>query len=127
MISQRTFAERLANEHGLEYGRSVPMPVGTTLGNFDEMKAPGDRPFRELVGSLMWLWTQTSPDYAVRAVARRCAAPKFIHWRAALGILGYLRRTSPFGFTFQRGLMAGLSMQVFADAYASKAANRMSV
>ena len=57
MISQRTFAERLANEHGLEYGRSVPMPVGTTLGNFDEMKAPGDRPFRELVGSLTVSYT----------------------------------------------------------------------
>ena len=129
-ISQQTFAEQLATEYGVEYGRSVPLPVGTRLEEFDKDEAPGDWPFRELVGSLMWLSTQTRPDIsnAVRAVARYCAAPKSIHWRVALGILGYVRRTSSFGITFQRGTVAGLSMQVFADAdYASKAADRRSV
>ena len=33
-ISQQTFAERLANGYGVEYDRSVPMPVGTKLGTF---------------------------------------------------------------------------------------------
>ena len=65
---------------------------------------------------------------AVGAVARYCASPKLVHWRAALGILGYVRRTSSFGITFQRGTSAGLNLQVFADAdYASVAADRRSV
>ena len=47
---------------------------------------------------------------------------------AALGILGYVRRTSSFGITFWRGSVGGLNLQVFVDAdYASKAADRMSV
>ena len=73
---------------------------------------------QELVGSLMGLSTQTRPDIsnAVRAVGRYCAAPKRVHWRAALGILGYVRRTSSFGITFQRGWVEGLNLQAFADA-----------
>ncbi|CAB1103333.1 unnamed protein product [Ectocarpus sp. CCAP 1310/34] len=77
----------------------------------------------------MWLATQTRPDIAnaVRA-ARYCASPKMVHWKAALGILGYVRRTSWMGITFERGVVTGMSMQVFVDAdYASKAADRRSV
>ena len=65
---------------------------------------------------------------AVRAVAKYCAFPKLIHWRTALGILGYVKRTSSPGITFYRGGVAGLSFQVFSDAdYASKATGRRSV
>ena len=129
-ISQQTFAEQLANEYGVDYGRSVPMPVGTRLMTFDEDEAPGNWPFRKLVGSLMWLSTQTRPGIsnAVGAVARDCAALKLIHWKAALGVLGYVRRTSSFGITLQRGKVGGLSMHVFTDDdYACKAADRRSV
>ena len=45
-----------------------------------------------------------------------------------MGILGYVRRTSGFGITFQRGTVGGLSLQAFADANnASVAADRRSV
>ena len=59
----------------------MPLPVGTRLADFDKNEASGDWPFRELVGSLMWLSTQTRSDIsnAVRAVARYCAASKFVH------------------------------------------------
>ena len=58
-------------------------------------------------------------------MARYYAAPKLVHWTAAIGILGYVRRSSSFGVTFQRGTAGGLSLQVYADAdYASKAADR---
>ena len=105
----------------------MPLPVGTRLADFDENEASGDWPFRELVGSLIWLSTYTQPDIsnAVIAVARYCAAPKFVHWRAALGILDCVRQTSSFGITIQRGTVGGIRLQVFADAdYASKAADR---
>ena len=98
-------------------GKSAPLPVGTKLAKFDKNEAPGHWPFRELLGSLMWLSTQTRPDIfnAVKTVARYCSAPRSVHWRAALGILGYVRRTSGCGITFQRGAVGGVSLQVFAD------------
>lgn len=103
-ISQQTYAEELAAEYGVEWGKSVPLPASVKLTEFDEDEEC-DFPFRELVGSLMWLATQTRPDIAnaVRAVARYCASPKTVHWKAALGILGYVRRTSWMGITFHRG------------------------
>ena len=52
-------------------------------------------PFRELVDSLMWRSSSTRPDISnsVRAVARNCIAPKATHWKAALGILEYIKGT----------------------------------
>ena len=72
----------------------------------------------------------TRPDIsnAVRAVARYCSAPKAVHWKAAIGILAHIICTSGFGITFQRGTIAGIFWEVFADAdYASKATDRRSV
>ena len=123
-------AKQLASEYGVEYGKSVLLPVGTKLAKFNKNEAPGHWPFCELVGSLTWLATQTRPDIsnAMRVVAGYWSAPKSVHWRVALGILGYVRRTSGFGITFQRCTVGVLSLQVFVDAdYASVAADRRSV
>ena len=40
-ISQQTFAEKLADEYGIEFGKSVPISVGTRLAEFDENEASG--------------------------------------------------------------------------------------
>ena len=58
-------------------------------------------------------------------MARYGTEPKRVHWRAALGIVGYVTRTSSFGIAFRRGSEGGFNLQAFADAeYASKAADR---
>ena len=53
-------------------------------------------PFREVVGSLLWIANQTRPDIsnAVLAVARHSHEPKDIHWDAAKKILSYLLATA---------------------------------
>ena len=76
----------------------------------------------------MWLANQTRPDIsnAVWAVARFAHAPKLKHWEAARGILEYLKVTSSYGITFQRG--SGLELMVYADAvYAPKDTKKKSV
>ena len=86
--SQRTFADELVKKC-VTSTQSVPLQVGVKLEEFNEDEKVENWPFRELVGSLMWLSISTRPDIAnaVRAVARYCTAPKAIHWKAALGIL----------------------------------------
>ena len=72
-----------------------------------------------------------TPRYFQRSFgsfARYSFAPKDVHWKVALGILVYMSGTCGFGITFQRGTLAGISLEVFADAdYASKATDRRSV
>ena len=89
-----------------------------------------EEPFRSLVGHLMWLASQTRPDIlnAVRAVAGYSHAPKRLHWQAAMHVLMYVRFTSRFGITFQRGIVRGDRMELFVDSdFASKATDRRSV
>ena len=129
-ISQKTVADSLVKKSGVVDAKSIPLPVGIKLEEFNQDEPVGTWPLRESIGSLMWLPTQTRPDIAneVRAVARYCAGPIEIHSKTALGILAYIKGTSGHGIIFQRALMDGLLMQVFADAgYASKATDRRSV
>ena len=110
--------------------KSVPLRVGVKLEEFDEDERVENWPFRELVGSLMWLSIPTGPDIpnSVRAVARYCTAPRAIHWKAARGILEYINGTNEYGITFQRGTLSSISLEVFADAdYASNATDGSSV
>ena len=113
----------------VKYDKNVPLPVGKRLEELEEDEAPGVRPFRELVGCLMWWSTPTRPDIsnAVRAPTRYCAAPTPVQRRAALGCFVHLRRTSRFANTFEGGTVGGLNVQVFADAdYAGMAADSRS-
>ena len=78
----------------------------------------------------MWLANQTRPDIlnAVQTVSRYSHAPKRLHWQAAMHVLMYVRFTSSFGIIFQRGMVGGDRMKLFADSdFASKATDRRSV
>ena len=130
LLSRKTVADWLVEKFGVVDVKSIPMPVGIKLEEFSQDEPVGTWPFRELIGSLMSLATQSRPDIAnaVRAVARYRAGPREIHWKSALGILAYINGTSGYGIIFQRRLMDRFLMQVFADAdYASKATVRRSV
>ena len=106
------------------------MVVGLRLDDFDPTEPDVDKPFRSLVGHLMWLANQTRPDIlnTVRTVARYSHAPKLVHWQAALHVLMYVRFTSGYGITFQRGTARGVGFEMYVDSdYASRATDRNSV
>ena len=52
-------------------------------------------PYRELIGSLLWVANGTRPDisYAVGSLAKYTSNPGRVHWEALLRILGYLSQT----------------------------------
>ena len=101
-ISQQSFAEELGKKFHVASVQSVPLRVGVKLEEFDEDEETESWLFRELVGGLMWSAISIRPDVsnAVRSVARYCFTPKAIHWKAARGILVYIRGTSGFGITY---------------------------
>ena len=101
-------------------GRNTPLSTDAFVEQFDEDEPDGVWPFREMLGSLMWLNNQTRSDIsnAVRAVARFSHAPEHKHRKTGV--------TSDYGVTFQRG--SGLELAVYADAaYAPQETERKSV
>ena len=94
------------------------MVLGVRLDEFDQEEAEVEKPFRSLVGHLMWLANQTRPDIlnAVRAVRRYSHSPKRVLEKAALHILQYIRVTSGHGITFQRGMGSGVDMELYVDS-----------
>ena len=63
-IPHKTFADELVKKYSVTSTQSVPLRVGVKLVEFNENEMVENRPFRELVGSLMWLSISTRPDIA---------------------------------------------------------------
>jgi hypothetical protein len=72
--------------------------------NQEEVNNMATVPYGKLVGSLLWLSTNTRPDIAT-AVATLCrfvSNPGRRHWHAAQRVLRYLAGTSRFGIRFTK-------------------------
>ena len=95
----------MLNRFGVNASSDIPATPGVELGPREEGEPGGGWPYREAVGSLMWLSTMTRPDIsnAVRAVARHSHNPTERHWKAVLKIMEYLHGTRFLGLTFVRG------------------------
>jgi len=68
----------------------------------EAIAAMKDVPYREAVGSLLWLASGTRPDiaYAVSQVARFCENPGKEHWEAVQRIFRYLAGTIDLGLRY---------------------------
>ena len=95
--------------------RMNPLSDITTISSVElrpskEDKRGGDWPYREAVGSLMWLSSTTGPNIssAVRAVVRHYDIPTEMHWKAGMNsvtkTMAYLDGTTGLGLTVVRGL-----------------------
>lgn len=73
-------------------------------------------PYRQLVGSLQYLASNSRPDiaFATQCLARGMSRPSMTHWKAGLRVLAYLKSTSSYGLAFTRG--DGLDVQVCCDS-----------
>ena len=127
-ITQKAFVESMLNRFGVNSSSDIPATPGVDLGPREEGEAKGDWPYREAVGSLMWLSAMTRPDIsnAVRAVARHSHNPTDRHWKAVRKTMAYLHGTRGMGLNFVRG--SGLDLTAYSDAdYAAKSNDRRSV
>ena len=75
------------------------------------------RPYRRVVGSLLWLARCTRPDLAFTAsiLSRALHNPGYLHWQAAKHALRYCKLTADTGITFDRSASNTLTGQVDAN------------
>jgi hypothetical protein len=75
--------------------KSTPFEVGLKLSKESGEQLPDGKVYRELVGALLYLASNTRPDisYAVSVLSRFMSSPTESHWNAAKRVLRYLKGT----------------------------------
>jgi hypothetical protein len=106
-LSQKKYAEEVVARFGMTDAKpaSVPLSPAVKLTRDGESLDLSVYPFREVIGSLMYLSVCTRPDISqsVGALARYMSDPKKQHWDAAKALLRYVKGTSCFGIRFGSG------------------------
>ena len=115
-LTQESYMEKIVDRFGMSDSKPVPTPMEEpkSLDARLEVITENDNdainiPYREAIGSLMYLMMGSRPDiaYAVGKLARFCEKPKWKHWVAVKRVLRYIRGTSKMGLCYD-GLKDGL-------------------
>lgn len=111
-LSQRAYCERLLERFDMSdcRPRSTPLPAGITLNVDDcpsteeERREMENTPYREALGSLMWLQVGTRPDlsFTINLLSRFANNPGIRHWNALKHTLGYVKGTLDYSITYYR-------------------------
>lgn len=102
-ISQLKYIEKIIKNFNMEHCKpiSTPMEPGLDLSKIEE-KENTNKPYRELIGSLMYLMLCTRPDisYAVGYLSRFQSCSTDAHWEYLKRILRYLQLTKEMKLVF---------------------------
>jgi hypothetical protein len=124
-VSQEAYTNQILQKFNMAEAKGVSTPASREES--DNQKDVSDKvPYREAVGSLMYLATATRPDiaFAVGKAARVMDRPAEKNWNDVKRIFRYLRLTSNYGIKYTRG--SG-ELNVFSDAdFAGDKATRRS-
>lgn len=102
-LHQKAYANRISNRFNMGNCNAVTTPSdpNQVLHGFIDSE-PSNYPYREAVGSLMYLSLGTRPDitYSVGIASRHQENPTIVHENAVKRILKYLKGTVNFGITY---------------------------
>lgn len=102
-IHQSAYARRVLKRFNMDGCNPVmtPSDPNQVLHNFSESE-PSGYPYREAVGSIMYLSVGTRPDitHAVAIASRYLEKPSIVHENAVKRILKYLKGTINFGILY---------------------------
>lgn len=129
-VSQQAFAKKVLERfHMLDsLPVTAPLIVGHKLMEPDDSDEQIECPYREAIGSLLFLAANTRPDilHATTLLAKFCSKPNRRHWEAVLRVMRYIRGSHDKGLLFER--TATLAIEAFTDAdWASDASTRKSI
>lgn len=116
-IDQSIYIEKILRKFNMASCKpiSTPMNSGQKLTeSSDEEKCSGDTPYREAVGSLLYLSLISRPDisFPVNAVSKFSKDPRKTHWNAVKRIFRYLKGTKNLKFSKN----GNTDLQSYSDA-----------
>lgn len=130
-INQAHYVRRLLEKFNLADCNAVATPLDKAHMYDDDREdamLSDSVPYREAVGSLLYLATGTRPDisFAVSVVSQVLDKPTKRHWEMVKRILRYLKGTAELGIVYRNGLDPGV-LTAYSDAdYAGDTKTRRS-
>lgn len=126
-VSQRNYAVKVLQRFNMEDCNPISTPADP--GQFsDEKSEMVEFPYRQAVGSLMYLAVATRPDisYAVGYISRFMENPNQQHVKAVKRVIKYIKGTTDYGIIFKCN-QKNFVLSVFSDAdYAGDQVTRRS-
>ncbi|GMF37765.1 unnamed protein product [Phytophthora fragariaefolia] len=124
-ICQRAYTEAVIKKFGQEHANPSLIPLDTSvhLTTNDEPKTDEEKakmrskPYRSLIGSLMYLACGTRPDIsvAVAKLSRFLGNPGEKHWNTGIKVVKYLLKTKNIGILYDGALSSKLVAYSDAD------------
>nr|CCA16048.1 putative polyprotein [Albugo laibachii Nc14] len=107
---------------GMEFGQKEAHPVrnpsivGQDFHNEEHPLLDGAKPYRDFIGSLLYVANATCPDISTALIilSQHLEQPREIHWNAAIRVLRYLKRTCDTGIKYSKAV--GHSIEAYSDA-----------
>lgn len=118
-LNQTEYLEKVLKRFGMSDCKIVKTPIESGMKlvkpQDENYIPPRELPYRELIGSLMYLAVCTRPDiaYAVSYLSQFNSCFDQTHWTAAKRILRYLNGTKDFGLIFKK---TGKKLVGYVDA-----------
>lgn len=107
-IHQSAYMQKIIEKFGMANAKTVSVPADphAALSPTEENDGKlSNVPYREAVGSLVFLAAVSRPDiaFAVNSVSKYLSKHNAIHWRAVKRIFAYLQGTSDYGIKYGSG------------------------
>jgi hypothetical protein len=115
-LSQRAYIEQLVEKFGLSDCKPCYTPASLDPLRKPDVPNQVSYPYREAIGSLMYLMLCTRPDIAnaLGCVAKYCDGYDQSHWIAVKRIIRYLNTTKDLKLTY--GIGPEIGLECYADA-----------
>lgn len=111
-LSQEKYIDDLLKKFNMNSAKTVSTPIESNtkitkdMGpeNDEEKKRMKNRPYREIIGGLIYLATATRPDiaHAANTLSRFCSDPGEKHWHLAKRVMRYLKGTKTYDIKYER-------------------------
>jgi hypothetical protein len=110
-LDQQVYFDKILEQFGMTDSKFMSTPASHSyrLSKSDSPNTPQqqqemkDKPYRPIVGALMYAAISTRPDiaYAVNSISRYMQNPGTAHYTAARRVLGYLNGTKELGLEYK--------------------------
>ena len=115
-LSQSRYAQKVIDRFGMTSARGQNTPMDSSI-DLTVDSTPCTEPYREAIGSLMYLMVGSRPDlaYCVGTLSKHVQNPTAAHWDAVKRVIRYVIRTKELGLVFG-GTDGSKTPLVYVDA-----------